>query len=127
VASANGRPSIVSPEGSTPPRKYPIGTLMAGNPVLGEKELTVVAVRAVEVADQSRRVAPGRVHERIETGSIHELHDGLPQLRAKLVPAPTGRRVLGSLLDSLTGFEPWLDRGWNRRNLTISSSVLSGS
>ena len=36
VGSLHARPNNVTPAGSSP-RVYPIGTVMAGNPVLGEK------------------------------------------------------------------------------------------
>src|SRR5687768_3093859 len=42
----------------------------------GREKLAVVAMRRVEIADQSRWIAPRRIHERIELLAVHQLQDG---------------------------------------------------
>jgi hypothetical protein len=50
TGSLQARPKKVTPAGRIPPRVYPIGTLIAGKPVVGEKTLRVEREQARLVA-----------------------------------------------------------------------------
>src|SRR5262245_45592513 len=75
------------------------------------EELAVVPVRRVEVADQARRIAPGRIHESVELELAHGLQNGLADLFAiSLVGVARGRA--GTVLGPLIGhFEAALGGG----------------
>jgi hypothetical protein len=45
---------------------YPIGTWMAGKPEAGEKNVTVIAMRRVQITYEPRRIAPRRIDKRVE-------------------------------------------------------------
>src|SRR5579872_5906195 len=60
------------------------------------EQLVVVAARRVEIADETRRVAPRRVDERVELRVVHQCVDRGAELLAKQL-APLAARALAQI------------------------------
>ena len=74
------------------------------------KELVVVAARRVEVADETRRIAPGRIDHRVEALIVHELEHRRAQLHAKFVAGHAPGALARDVVGRLSRFEAHLDR-----------------
>ena len=68
-------------------------------------------MRRVEIADEARRVAPGRVDESVELGGVHRADDRGAESGAELVPRAAPRQLLGRGLGALLLLQPSLDGG----------------
>src|SRR4029450_3755754 len=70
-----------------------------------------VPARRVQVADEARRIAPGRINQGVEVLSVHQLDHGGPQLLAEGLAAAASRGFPRHLVRALAAFEALLNRG----------------
>jgi len=77
------------------------GHCNGGKSGAGSKQLIVVAVGSVEIADEPRRIAPCRVDERVQAIVVHQFEDGRPQFAAKLNSSLTTRRFPWGIIRGL--------------------------
>jgi len=68
-------------------------------------------VRRIEVTDQSRRIAPGRIDEGVELELVHGLQDGVSDLVAIGFVGFAGRRARAVLGPFISHLEAALGRG----------------
>src|ERR1051325_286129 len=79
------------------------------HPRLWREHLAVVAMRSVEVANESRRIAPGRIDQRVEMQAVHRLRHGRTHGIAYALPTLTAGRRIRRLRHRLRRLEPLLD------------------
>src|SRR5205809_1057236 len=72
-----------------------------GKPGARREQLIVVAARRVEIADEPRRVAPGRIDQGVELHRVHQQDDRGAKLLAEFIAGLTAgrlsRRIVGGL------------------------------